>query len=229
MPHIVLLALAAAVFPLLIACVAIMISRPSPRRLLLGFYAGGMIVSITAGLLVLAAFKDSGTVAGSSSSHVSAGLSIAAGVIALALAWLMSSRRGGEIVARRRSRHPKPAKDDKPSWAERHLSEASAWVAFAVGGVINLPGPFYLVALGEIAKASYSQAQEIGLILLFNLIMFLLLEVPLVGYLVQPEKTAQRVAALSTWLNANGLRVMGWLIGVVGLGLIGQGIGAAAS
>lgn len=229
MAHIVLLALAAAVFPLLIACVAIMISRPSPRRLLLGFYAGGMIVSITAGLLVLAAFKDSGKVAGSSSSHVSAGLSIAAGVIALGLAWLMSSRRGGQIIARRRSRHPKPEKDASPSWAERHLSEASAWVAFVVGGVINLPGPFYLLALGEIANASYSHGQEIGLILLFNLIMFLLLEVPLVGYLVQPEKTARRVAALSAWLNANGLRVMGWLIGVVGLGLIGQGIGAAAS
>ena len=229
MAHIVLLALAAAVFPLLIACVAIMISRPSPRRLLLGFYAGGMIVSITAGLLVLAAFKDSGKVAGSSSSHVSSGLSIAAGIIALGLAWLMSSRRGREIVGRRRKRHPKPAKDDSPSWAERHLSEASAWVAFAVGGVINLPGPFYLIALGEIAKASYSHAQEIGLILLFNLIMFLLLEVPLLGYLVRPEETARRVGALSTWLNANGLRVMGWLIGVVGLGLIGQGIGAAAS
>ena len=102
-------------------------------------------------------------------------------------------------------------------------------MAFVVGGVINLPGPFYLLALGEIANASYSHGQEIGLILLFNLIMFLLLEVPLVGYLVQPEKTARRVAALSAWLNANGLRVMGWLIGVVGLGLIGQGIGAAAS
>ena len=38
MAHIVVLALAAAVFPLLIACVAIMISRPSPRRLLLAFY-----------------------------------------------------------------------------------------------------------------------------------------------------------------------------------------------
>ena len=228
MAHIVVLALAAAVFPLLIACVAIMISRPSPRRLLLAFYAGGMIVSITAGILVLEAFKDSGKVAGSSSSHVSAGPSIAAGLIALALAWLMSSRRGREIVAQRRSRHPKPAKDDSPSWAERHLSEASAWVAFAVGAVINLPGPFYLLALGEIVNASYSHAQEIGLILLFNLIMFLLLEVPLIGYLVRPEDTARRVEALSTWLNANGLRVMGWLVGLVGLGLIGQGIGAAA-
>jgi hypothetical protein len=229
MPHVVLLALGAAVFPLLIACVAIIISRPSPRRLLLGFYAGGMVTSITAGILVLDAFKDSRKVAGSSSSHVSAGPSIAVGLVALALAWLMASRRGRALIERRRARHPRPARDDTPSWAERHLAGASAGVAFAVGAVINLPGPFYLVALGEIAGASYSRAQELGLILLFNVIMFLLLEVPLVGYLVQPERTAERVAALSAWLNANGLRVMGWLVGLVGLSLIAQGIGAAAS
>jgi hypothetical protein len=229
MAHIVLLALGAAVFPLLIACVAIIIAQPSPRRLLLGFYAGGMVMSITAGILVLDAFKGAGKVAGSSASHVSAGPSIAAGVVALGLAWLMSSRRGRALIERRRSRRPRPAHDDTPSWAEQHLSTAGPFVAFAIGAVINLPGPFYLVALGEIANASYSHAQELGLILLFNVIMFLLLEVPLVGYLVQPERTAERVEALSIWLNANGLRVMGWLIGLVGLSLLAQGIGAAAS
>jgi len=57
MAHIVLLALAAAVFPTLIACVAIMISRPEPRRLLLAFYAGALIVSVTAGIVVLDAFN----------------------------------------------------------------------------------------------------------------------------------------------------------------------------
>src|SRR5690349_15745077 len=53
MAHIVVLALAAAVFPTLIACVAIIISRPEPRRLLVAFYAGGLIVSIGAGIVVL--------------------------------------------------------------------------------------------------------------------------------------------------------------------------------
>jgi hypothetical protein len=43
--------------------------------------------------------------------------------------------------------------------------------------VINLPGPFYVLALGKIAHGSYSTVQQVGLILLFNAIMFLLLEV----------------------------------------------------
>jgi Sap, sulfolipid-1-addressing protein len=57
--------------------------------------------------------------------------------------------------------------------------------------------------------------------------MFLLLEVPLVGYLLQPNWTAERVAAMSRWLNANGLRITGWLVGVFGTGLLVQGITAA--
>ena len=230
MAEIVLLAFGAAVFPTLIACVAIMISRPEPRRLLLAFYAGGLIVSVTAGIVVLSVFNNGDSAVGSTSSAPSPGESIVAGAVALGLAWLMASRRGTAALDRWRSRHPRRRKKahDGPSWAERQLGRANAAVAFAVGAAINLPGPFYLLALGDIATGDYSGAQEVGLILLFNAIMFVLLEVPLLGYLVRPERTAELVADMSTWLNANGLRVMGWLVGAVGTSLVVQGIAAAA-
>ena len=233
MAHIVLLGLAAAVFPTLIACVAIMISRPEPRRLLVAFYAGGALVSLSAGIVVLSYFKDHKSVIGSTSSAPSPGVSIVVGLLSLLLAWLMASGRGRALLDAWRSRHPRrrarPAHESGPSWAERHLDRANARVAFAVGAVINLPGPFYLLALGDIAEGAYSQVQELGLILLFNAIMFLLLEVPLAGYLLRPERTAERVAVLSNWLNSNGLRVMGWLVGAVGVSLVVQGIVAAAT
>ena len=91
-----------------------------------------------------------------------------------------------------------------------------------------MPGPFYLLALGKIARGSYSTFEQVALILLFNAIMFLLLEVPLVGYLVRPETTAKRVTAMSRWLNANGLRITGWLVGLFGASLLAQGITALA-
>ena len=84
------------------------------------------------------------------------------------------------------------------------------------------------LALGEIANGPYDSLASLGLIVLFNAIMFTLLEVPLVGYLVRPERTAAQVARLSIWLNANGLRIMGALIGAVGVSLVVQGIAAAA-
>jgi hypothetical protein len=216
MAHIVLLALAAAVFPALIACVAIIISLPTPRALLLAFYGGGLIVSVTAGVIVLGIFKDGGAVLGSTTSAPAPAASIVAVAIALVLAGVLLRRR------------PSPAREPSaPSWAERHLAGASAAIAFLVGAAINLPGPWYLLALGDIAEGSYSRAQELGLIVLFNAIMFVLLELPLLGYLVRPARTAVLVAAFSNWLHANGMRVTGWFVAAIGLGLLVQGLAAA--
>jgi hypothetical protein len=229
MAHIVLLALGAAVFPTLIACVAIIISRPEPRRLLLAFYAGGLLVSVGAGIVVLNAFKRGHSVVGNSSSTPNPGASIVTGLLALLLGWLMASDRGRALLNRWRSRHPRrhEKKKDAPSWAERRLDQANVAVAFAIGAAINLPGPFYVLALGEIASGDYSRPAEFGLILLFNAIMFVLIEVPLVGYLLRPERTAEQVGALAVWLNRNGLRVMGALVALVGLSLVVQGLTAA--
>lgn len=63
----VVLALGAAFFPALLACVAILISRPEPRRLILAFYLGGLLMSVAAGLAVTKVFEDGGEIAGSDS------------------------------------------------------------------------------------------------------------------------------------------------------------------
>lgn len=231
MGSIILLALGSSVFPTLLACVAIIISRPAPRVLLLGFYAGGLLTSVSTGIAVLAIFANGNAVLGSTSSAPHPTTSIVAGVIALLGAWLMASARGSAMLAQWRSHHShrrKPKQAEGQSWAERTLGRASWKVAFFVGAIINLPGPFYLLALGEIARGSYSTVQQAALILLFNAIMFLLLEVPLVGYVLRPDATAERVRAMSRWLNANGLRITGWLVGLAGAGLLVQGVAALA-
>jgi hypothetical protein len=151
------------------------------------------------------------------------------GVLALVLGWLMASDRGRALLSRWRRRHPRRRENkDGPSWAERRLDQANVAVALAVGAAINLPGPFYVLALGEIASGDYGRSAEFGLILLFNAIMFLLIEVPLVGYLLRPARTAEQVRDLAIWLNRNGLRVMGALVALVGLSLVVQGVAAAA-
>lgn len=229
MAQIILLGLGSAIFPLLLACVAILLSRPRPRALMFAFYLGGLTTSILAGLIVLDAFKHDHKVAGSTASTPHPWLSLAGGALALLLAWFLYSGRAGAFAARRKARKAATDGPPQPSWAERRLNRAGPALAATVGAVINLPGPFYLLALGDIAKGDYSGAQELGLILLFNATMFLLLEVPLLGYLVRPKQTEVKVAALSRWLNANGLRVMGALVGLGGLTLVGQGLHALLS
>lgn len=226
MIEIVLLALGSAVFPALLGCVAILISRPHPRRSLLAFYLGGLITSLTCGAIVLALFSKGKSVAGNTTSTPHPGYSIFAGVLALVAAWLMTTPRGRAFLGRLRDRraHPRARpKKEGPSWIDRRLDRASGPLAFAVGAVINLPGPFYLLALGDIATGDYGTGAQIILVLLFNAIMLLLLEVPLAGYVMQPEATAAWVAQLAQWLKANGLRVLGAVVGLSGVGLLVQG------
>jgi hypothetical protein len=57
--------------------------------------------------------------------------------------------------------------------------------------------------------------------------MFLLLEIPLVGYLVDPVWTGRAISTAAAWLNANGLRVIGLLVGFFSTSLVVQGVLAA--
>lgn len=175
-------------------------------------------------------FEGGEEVAGSTSSTPDGSVSIIVGLVGLLFSWLLVSHRGRAVIDSWRSRHPrhhKPEEYEGPSWVERRLDRATIRIAFLVGAGINLPGPFYLLALGDIATGGYGSTEQLALILLFNAIMFLLLEVPLVGYLLDPEKTAAAVASFGTWLNANGLRIVGALIGVFSASLVLQGVAAA--
>ncbi len=228
MIQILLLAAGSAVFPALLACVAILISRPEPHRLLIAFYAGGMSTSLVCGLVVLILFNRGESVIGSTQSAPHPAVSIVEGLLGLVLAWLMISRRARAPITRWHAEHPLRRGDHQkqqgPSWIDRHLDHASPGIAVGVGVVLNLPGPLYLLALGQMARDGYGTVEQLVLVVAFNLIMFLLLEVPLVGYTIRPQETAARIAAFGHWLNANGLSVMGCLVGVFAVSILLQGV-----
>ena len=60
-------------------------------------------------------------------------------------------------------------------------------MAFIAGLALNLPGVWYLDALAGIAKTKPSSAAALPRIRVFNLIMFALVEIPIVAYLVNPQ------------------------------------------
>jgi hypothetical protein len=224
---VIVLALGAAFFPALLACVAILVSRPEPHRLILAFYLGGLLMSVTAGLVVLKVFQDGDGILGSDAGGPDGNVSVVVGLVGLLFAWLLASRSGRGLLDDWRARHPRrpPKRGDGPSWVERRLDGATVGITFAIGAAINLPGPFYLVALGDIAGGP-TPLEQVALILLFNAIMFLLLEIPLVGYLLHPGWTERAVAATRSWLTVNRLRILGALIGAISCALILQGLQA---
>jgi hypothetical protein len=95
---------------------------------------------------------------------------------------------------------------------------------FAAALAINLPGAAYLVALKDIAAGHHSTGGEIALIVGFNLIMFLLAEIPLLGLLLAPERTEALVKRANDWMARHGREIAIVLCLVLGVFLIVRGI-----
>ena len=206
-----LLAFASIVWPILIVVVIAALRTSRPEKLLLAFLAGGLLATISIGL-VLVNVLDTTSVGDGRNSEAPASVSIAAGVLALVAAG---------AVRRSRPKHPghkKPTFD-----ADHYLSNVK--LAFAAGVVLNiLPGFFPFVALVGIAKGNYAFAAEFVLITVFYVIMFAFVEVPLVGYAFAPRRTEALTKRFNAWLDRNGRLLATYALAAVGVYLIVRGI-----
>jgi hypothetical protein len=230
---IILLAIAAAVYPQLLAVVVIILTRPNPQPLLWACYLACMLVSVGSSVLIFVAFQSRETVAGTSSNRLGPAAYLTFGAIAVVVAILMTSRRGRELLGRGRSvtrqstprRRPGSAKvANARARAERSLSEGSLLVALVAGAVLAVPGPFDLLALGHLTRDGYGVIAAAGVMAVFALIKFVLIEVPIAVYTIDPDGTATRVSRFSGWLQTNKLAGIAAIVGLFGLVLIGRGV-----
>jgi hypothetical protein len=216
------LAFVSALWPTLVAVVIVALTRERPQRLLLGFLAGGLLTTITVGLVVVFLLRDSAIV-NQSRSKTNPIVDFTVGVLALLVAWVARRR---EL---RRPLQPKPKKPKKPkrqgpSRTERAL-ERGPLFAFLLGIALDLmPGFFYLVALKDIAEANYGPAENVVLVVVFCVLMFTLIELPILSYVVAPEKTGIWANGFNTWLRANARHLIPILALVAGILLIVRGI-----
>jgi hypothetical protein len=209
--------------------VIIILTRPQPVRLLLAFLIGGMATSIVVGFVLLKAIDGTGIATGSTGRSVGPGIDIAVGLASLALAWVAATGRelpfAERRAARKRKREAKKALDEpKDPWTKRILGRDSLWLAFALGVVLDLPSVWYLAALKDIAEGNHGVTGELVQILIFNLIMFALIEVPLLCYLLAPERSAAAVNRFAAWGHANARKIGAWVAGVIGVYLLVSGI-----
>ena len=222
-----LLALDAALYPTLLAAVVILLNQPRRLALMSAYLAGGLIISIGAGLLVV--FGLEGAVHGSHST-VSWTVDLAVGGLALLLAVALATRADARFAERRKG-NSSGAVDPNAHKGEpvmqRILARESTPLVFIAALVMNLPSAAYLVALKDITTAHHSTGTTIVLVVAFNLIMFLLIELPLIGLVVRPQGTEKAVLRLNGWLSENGRRIAIALCVVLGAFLMLRGITGA--
>jgi hypothetical protein len=218
---IILLSLVAAASASLLAAVAVMLSLPNPKRLMVGYLLGGLFVSLTAGFVIVFVVHRSAATSTAQNS-VSPGMDVALGLILLAVAYLL---RSGWLERRReRKNREKEGSEQGPSRAERILGRGSARASFLIGAVLTVPGVSYLAALHRLDQLNYATVPTIVVILGFNAMTLILLEIPLIAYLVAPERTAALVENGRAWLSRNGMRAGSYAAACLGAFLVIRGV-----
>ncbi|HET7054310.1 MAG TPA: GAP family protein [Solirubrobacterales bacterium] len=218
------MAFASAIYPSLLAAVVLIMGQPNPRRLLASYMAGAMTMSVGTGLALVFGLSSSGIASGGDD-RFGPGLDVAIGLIALASFWILLTERDRAMRERReRRRRSKPAIEQREPLSRRVLSRGSLSLTFALGVGLSLPGALYLVALKDIAEAEVGTGASVATIVAYNLIMFSLAEIPLLGYALAPDRTQAAIEGVNSWLGSHRRQVAMWLCAAAGVALLMRGL-----
>ena len=233
------LSLLAAIDPVRIGITAILVSRPRPMLNLLAFWVGGMAAGIVASLGVLLFLRDFALsveteVVSATSSPSVAYLQFAIGVLAVSLAALMLARFG----ARQRTAVPMTGGEsavlllepNAPTGSSRssirnRLESGSLAVAFVAGVASATPPVEYLAAVIAIMASETTAAAQVGAALMFTVVAFTVVEIPLFTYLASPAQTLSVVRRLNDWINARRQAIPAIVIGAIGFLLLASDLG----
>jgi hypothetical protein len=186
---------------------ALMLNRPRPALQLLAFLGGGFAMGATVGLVVIFAFRPG--LLGSAHFTLPK-VQIVIGALAVLMAALLAT---GVM--------PMPR---VPARARGLAHGPSLWVATVAGLGIGLPSIDYLAVLAVIVASAAAPSSQVGALLVFNVVAFAFVELPLVAYLLAPDRTRSLMAALNDWIRSRRRRGAAAVLAVVGCVLLVAGI-----
>jgi hypothetical protein len=205
------LAFLATLNPKLLGVDLLLLENRRPRMMFLCFLLGAIGLSVTIGLLDVLVLQV-GTVR--TVGQISAAFELVLGGALLAVGALIAT---GRLGPRQKAQETAPAADEKKaSWAERVLSEPRPGLAIAVGALMGTPGATYVTALIHLVEGPYSTATQIAGVIVFNLIQFSVVIVPLICLIVWPEGTDRRLRGLSGWVSGHARQLIAGIVLLVG-------------
>lgn len=219
MGEVVVLAFAAALNPTELAAVTVMLLLPRPDRLMLGYFLGAMLTGIASGLVIVFALE--GTAAQHTTTRT-VGPAVWLGVAALFLVAALALAKGKDerLREKRKARRQKKGNGERktPRW-QRILQEGNAWHAFAAGIVLSFPGASYLAALDRLIHLHYGALVVVLILIGFNFVQNLFLEIPMLAFKIWPEKTPAAIDDAKAWVSRHGREFAVWGLGLVGVAL----------
>lgn len=226
-------ALLAATDPIRIGIAVLLISRPRPLLNLLAFWAGGMVTGVGLAVGVLLVLRNvvpmiSQEVAATAASPAVRHIQLAMGVIAIVAAVVIASG----VRVGQRMRPPTPVGPPSQPHAlarmstrlSRALEGGSPTIAFAVGLVSATPPVECLIVLAAITASGAAIGAQIAAAVLFTVLTFAIVEIPLVGFLIAPTTTFTVVLRVQQWTQARRRRILAVLMGLSGAFLMSAGL-----
>jgi Sap, sulfolipid-1-addressing protein len=204
------MALVVSIEPFRIGMTVLMLNRPKPALQLLAFLCGGFAMGTTVGLVVLFAFRR---MLLESRHFTLPNVQILIGLLALLVAVLIV------IPGRLRLRSPRLTGP-----GGRLLNGSSLMVAGIAGLGIALPSVDYLAALALIAASGAPALEQVAVLLMFNVVAFALVEIPLLAYLLAPAATVRWIESLHHWIRSRRRVEVATVLAVVGIALVTAGV-----
>jgi Sap, sulfolipid-1-addressing protein len=220
------LALFAGVYPVLLAVVALFLTRPRPIVLLAGLLTGGFLTTMIAGIVLVSVIGSTDVFTGSDKFTVRAWFNIAIGVILIAGAAYILFNRGQRPLLRRKHTEPAgSAKGEKPSgWTARAGAADSFWAAAIIGVAIDLPSVWFLAALKYLIDAQFSVAVVFLLLLSYAVIAYISIELSLLFSIKWPTQTQRVVQSANDWLKGHQRIIAAGIAGGIGVWQLSLGI-----
>jgi hypothetical protein len=192
----------------------VLLFAAEPRRLMLGYLLGAYLASMGLGIVIVFALPDSGAVH-TAKNGVSPAVDIVLGLLLILVAFVVHGNRDARLRERRRARAEAKGPKKTPAW-RKALDKGTASAAFVVGIVLTLPGASYLAGMSRISKADASNSLTVLAVVGFCLIMLMLIEIPLLGFVVAPDWTRRAVKRFTDWVSGNARTIVTRVAGGAG-------------
>ena len=201
----------AALNPTALLIGAAYLGSDNPRKTVVFYLAGAIIMTAALGVVFLVAIRAGGL---SQVSHRTPryGLRLGLGVVALVA--------GVVVAARKPKAAPAPSGDAsaKQGWLDRLISRPSPFTAAAVGILVFYPSAGLVAAVQAIGTSRDSLELEALGVALVVLIDVLVIWLPLLVYLIAPDATTRTLRAFDDWLRRHKRTIT--IVGLTAVGVI---------
>jgi hypothetical protein len=214
------LAFLSALNPTLLAATTVMLLLDKPNRLMLGYWLGAMLTGVTTGLVIVLALPKNSSVAKTSQRTVSPAIDLTIAGILLVVVLVLATGRDKPLE----QRHAEHRGEKKPPRWQQRLQSGTAKTTFVIGVLLSFPGASYLVALDRLSKLHYATPVTVLVVIGFMLVQLVLLEVAMLAFAIEPEKTPIAIDRVKAWAGAHWRRYAVWGLGAIVAALVIRGV-----